>query len=114
MNTTDTRRDAITGTAGCVIAVLGTLAGIMVWLPYGRRGLFGAFESETNPDVFWLGLPVMAVGGAAAALAVFAVVRGRWRSALGLLAAVAGIAAFGYGFDVLTGPQALEDCGPPC
>ncbi|WP_103534690.1 hypothetical protein [Streptomyces sp. SM11] len=114
MNTQDSRREAVTGTAGCLTAVLSTLAGIAVWLPYGRRGLFGSFESETNPDVFWLGLPVMALGGAAAALAVFAVVRGRWRPALGLVAAVAGIAAFGYGFDVLAQPQATQDCGPPC
>lgn len=114
METENPRREAVVGTAGCVTAVLGALAGIAIWLPYGRRGLFGSFESETNPAVFWLGLPVMAVGGAAAALAVFALVRGRWRPALGLAAAVAGIAAFGYGFDVLARPQATEDCGPPC
>ncbi|GGP55506.1 hypothetical protein [Streptomyces sindenensis] len=114
MGTENARREAVISTVGCLTAVLGTLAGIAVWFPYGRRGLFGAFESETNPAVFWLGLPVMAVGGAAAALAVFALVRGRWRPALGLVAAVAGIAAFGYGFDVLAGTQAVADCGPPC
>jgi hypothetical protein len=114
MEIQNSRREAVVGTAGCVTAVLGTLAGIAVWLPYGRRGLFGSFEGETNPDVFWLGLPVMAMGGAAAALAAFAVVRGRWRPALGLVAAVAGIAAFGYVFDVLAGTQAMQDCGSPC
>ncbi|MEV4875467.1 hypothetical protein [Streptomyces cyaneofuscatus] len=110
----ETRQEAVTGTIGCAAAVLGTLAGTAAWLPYGRKGLFGAFEGETNPAVLWLGLPVMALGGATAALAVLAVVRGRRRLALGLLAALAGIAAFGYGFDVLSGTQALEDCGSPC
>ncbi|ALU95166.1 MULTISPECIES: hypothetical protein [Streptomyces] len=114
MRTENPRRDALTGTIGCLTAVLGALAGIAVWFPYGRRGLFGGFEGETNPAVLWLGLPVMAVGGAVAALAVFALVRGRWRPALGLVAAVAGITAFGYGFDVLAGTRTLEDCGSPC
>ncbi|GGR78729.1 MULTISPECIES: hypothetical protein [Streptomyces] len=31
-----------------------------------------------------------------------------------VLGAVAGMAAFGYGFDVLAGTQTLEDCGSPC
>ncbi|MFF3994689.1 hypothetical protein ACFYX8_15475 [Streptomyces cyaneofuscatus] len=110
----ETRQDAVTGTIGCAAALLGALAGIAAWFPYGRRGLFGAFEGETNPAVLWLGLPVLALGGATAALAVLAVVRGRWRPALGLLAALAGIAAFGYAFDVLAAPQALQDCGSPC
>ncbi|MEW2070464.1 hypothetical protein [Streptomyces sp. NPDC007346] len=110
----ETRQEAVTGTIGCLAAVLGTLAGIVAWLPYGRRGLFGGFEGETNPDVFWLGLPVMALGGAAAALAVLSVVRGRWRWALALVGVLAGIAAFGYGFDVLAGTRAVQDCGPPC
>ncbi|MFE2290989.1 hypothetical protein [Streptomyces sp. NPDC059452] len=110
----ETRRDAVTGTAGCAAAVLGALAGIAVWFPYGRRGLSGGFEGETAPYVFLLGVPVMVIGGATAALAVFALVRGRWRPALGLAAALAGIAAFGHGFDVLGDPQSLEDCGPPC
>lgn len=110
----ETRQEAAAGTIGCLAAVLGALAGIAAWLPYGRKGLFGGFEGETNPAVLWLGLPVMALGGIATALAVFAVVRGRWRPALGLAAAVAVLAAFGYAFDVLAGPQALEDCGSPC
>ncbi|ARF73505.1 hypothetical protein ACPEIF_28215 [Streptomyces sp. NPDC012600] len=110
----DTRREALTDTAGCAAAVLGALAGIALWLPYGRRGLSGGFEGETAPGVFLLGVPVMVLGGATAALALFALVRGRWRPALGLLAALAGIAALGYGCDALSGPQSLEDCGPPC
>ncbi|MFJ8846555.1 hypothetical protein ACIRFF_27065 [Streptomyces cyaneofuscatus] len=110
----ETRQDAVTGTIGCAAAVLGTLAGIAAWLPYGRKGLFGAFEGETNPAVLWLGLPVMALGGATAALAVLALVRRRPRPALGLLAALAAIAAFEYAFDVLAAPQALQDCGSPC
>ncbi|MEV0884851.1 hypothetical protein AB0N60_06050 [Streptomyces microflavus] len=110
----ETRQEAAAGTIGCLAAVLGALAGIAAWLPYGRKGLFGGFEGETNPAVLWLGLPVMALGGFATALAVFAVVRGRWLGALGLVGAAAGLAAFGYAFDVLAGPQALEDCGSPC
>ncbi|MER5198628.1 hypothetical protein ACWD3J_46220 [Streptomyces sp. NPDC002755] len=108
------RREAVTGAAGCLTAVLGAMAGFAVWLPYGRRGLFGAFEGETNPDVIRLGLPVLVFGGTAAALAVFVAVRGRWRTALGLATAVAGLAAFGYGFDVLAGPPATRHCAPSC
>ncbi|MEW9511582.1 hypothetical protein [Streptomyces bacillaris] len=108
------RQEALTGTAGCAIAVLGALVGMAVWFPYGRRGLSGAFEGETAPVVFLLGVPVMLLGGATAALALFALVRGRWRPALGLLATLTALAAFGYGFDVLGAPRALEDCGSPC
>lgn len=110
----ETRREAVTGTAGFATAVLGALVGIAVWFPYGRRGLSGAFEGETAARVLLLGVPVMLLGGATAALVLFALVRGRWRPALGLLAAFAALTAFGYGFDVLGAPQALEDCGPPC
>ncbi len=110
----ETRQDAVTGTIGCAAAVLGTLAGIAVWLPYGRRSLSGAFEGETAPVVFLLGLPVMALGGATAALAVLAAARRRRRLAAGLAAATAALAAFGYAFDVLAAPQALQDCGSPC
>ncbi|MFE6765465.1 hypothetical protein [Streptomyces sp. NPDC057689] len=111
---TTPRREALTGAAGLLAALLGALVGLAAWLPYGRRGLFGAFEGETDPHVLLLGLPVLLVGGAVAALAVFAVVRGRWRTALGLAVAVAGLAAVGFGFDVLAGPQAVSDCGSPC
>ncbi|MEU9191272.1 hypothetical protein AB0D14_43690 [Streptomyces sp. NPDC048484] len=105
------RREAVTGAAGCMTAVLGALAGFAVWLPHGRWGLSGSFEGETNPDVLWLGLPVLVFGGIAASLAVFVALRGRWRSALTLAMAVAGLAAFGYGFDVLAGPP---HCAPSC
>ncbi|WP_405940458.1 hypothetical protein OG338_18190 [Streptomyces sp. NBC_00726] len=108
------RREALTGTAGLLTAALGALAGLAVWLPYGRRGLFGAFEGERNTDVLLLGLPLLPLGGLMAALAAFAAVRGRWRTAFGLVAGVAGAAALGYGFDVLAGPQAVSDCGVPC
>ncbi|MGW1013925.1 hypothetical protein ACWD4X_28270 [Streptomyces termitum] len=108
------RREAVTGAAGCLAAVLGALAGLAVWLPYGRRGLFGAFEGERNPDLLWLGLPLMLAGGTVAALAVLATARGRWRTALVLAAAVAALTALGYGLDVLAAPRAVQDCGSPC
>ncbi|GAA2978776.1 hypothetical protein JCM13580A_26340 [Streptomyces drozdowiczii] len=111
---TTPRRQALTGTAGLLTALLGALAGLVAWLPYGRRGLFGAFEGERNTDVLLLGLPLLLLGGTLAALAAFAAVRGRWRTALALTAAVAGLAALGYGLDVLAGPQAVSDCGSPC
>ncbi|MEU0160903.1 hypothetical protein ABZ154_19230 [Streptomyces sp. NPDC006261] len=110
----ETRQDAVTGTIGCAAAAFGALAGIAVWLPYGRRGLSGAFEGATAPVVLLLGVLVMVLGGATAALAVFALVRRRRRPALGLLTALVAIAAFGYAFDVLAAPQALRDCGSPC
>ncbi|WP_333732095.1 hypothetical protein [Streptomyces sp. IBSBF 3010] len=111
---TTPRREALTGTAGLLTAALGALAGLAAWLPYGRRGLFGAFEGERNTDVLLLGLPLLLIGGTLTALAAFAAVRGRWRTALGLTAAVAALAALGYGLDVLAGPQAVSDCGSPC
>ncbi|MFK0096994.1 hypothetical protein [Streptomyces sp. NPDC091040] len=111
---TTPRREALTGTAGLLTAALGALAGLAVWLPYGRRGLFGAFEGERNTDVLLLGLPLLLIGGTLAALAAFAAVRGRWRTAFALAAGVAGLAAIGYAFDALAGPQAASDCGSPC
>ncbi|MEV5676381.1 MULTISPECIES: hypothetical protein [unclassified Streptomyces] len=109
----DTRREAVTGIAGCLVAAVGAVAGIAAWTPYGRDGLFGGFESASNWNVVWLGLPVMTLGGTAAALGVFALVRGRWRPALGLMTAVTALAALGYGFDVLAGPEP-QLCGDPC
>ncbi|MEU5821833.1 MULTISPECIES: hypothetical protein [Streptomyces] len=111
---TTPRRQALTGTAGLLTALLGALAGLVAWLPYGRRGLFGAFEGERNTDVLLLGLPLLLLGGTLAALAAFTAARGRWRTALALTATVAGLAALGYGLDVLAEPQAVSDCGSPC
>ncbi|MFE1271749.1 hypothetical protein [Streptomyces sp. NPDC058758] len=108
------RREAVTGALGCLTAVLGALAGFAVRLPYGRAGLFGAFEGGRNPDLLRLGLPVPVAGGTATALTAFAAVRGRWRTAPALAAVVAGPAALGYGFDVLAGPRTARDCGPSC
>lgn len=105
------RREAVTGVAGFLTAVLGAPAGFAVWLPHGRKGLLGAFEGETNPDVILLGLPVLVFGGTAAALAALPAVRGRRRAAPGLATAVAGLAALGYGLDVLAGPRATRDRG---
>ncbi|GHA77666.1 hypothetical protein ACIQRS_04915 [Streptomyces termitum] len=108
------RREAVTGAAGCLAAVLGALAGLAVWLPHGRRGLSGAFEGERNVDLLWPGLPLLVAGGAVAALAVLAAARGRWRAALVLAATVAALTALGYGLDVLAAPQAVRDCGAAC
>ncbi|TRV77005.1 hypothetical protein FKN01_16685 [Streptomyces sp. 130] len=111
---TNPRREALTGAAGLLSAALGALAGLAVWLPYGRSGLSGAFEGERNTDVLFLGLPLLLLGGTLTALALFAAVRKRWRTALGLVAAVAALTALGYGLDVLAEPQAARDCGSPC
>ncbi|WP_406284926.1 hypothetical protein [Streptomyces sp. NBC_00209] len=111
---TTPRREALTGTAGLLTAAIGALVGLVAWLPYGRSSLSGAFESERNTAVLFLGLPLLLLGGTLTALAAFAAVRGRWRTALTLTAAVAGLAALGVGLDVLAGPQAASDCGSPC
>ncbi|MDX3337027.1 hypothetical protein PV409_03515 [Streptomyces sp. ME02-6979.5a] len=107
------RREAALGTAGCLTAFAGALAGIALWTPYGKDGLLDGFEGATNWDVVWYGLPLMVIGGIAAALAVFSAVRGRWLRALGLVAAVAGLAAIGYAVDALAGPPRPE-CSNPC
>ncbi|MEE1737921.1 hypothetical protein [Streptomyces sp. BE147] len=109
----DTRREAVTGAAGCLAAALGAVVGLAVWTPYGRAGLFGGFEGAVNWTVLWLGLPVMTLGGIAVALGIFAVARGRWRPALGLAGAVAALTALGFGLDVLA-PPPLPDCYDPC
>ncbi|MEU2022707.1 hypothetical protein ABZ565_11135 [Streptomyces sp. NPDC016469] len=111
---TTPRREALTGAAGLLTAAIGALAGLAVWLPYARSGLSGAFESERNTDILFLGLPLLLLGGTLTALAAFAAVRGRWRTALALAAATTALAALGYGLDVLAEPQAASDCGSPC
>ncbi|MFJ1782719.1 hypothetical protein ACIOML_00225 [Streptomyces anulatus] len=107
------RREAVVGTAGCVTAFVGALAGIALWAPYGKDGLVDGFEGATNWDVVWFGLPLMILGGIAAALAAFALVRGYWLRALGLVAAVAALAGIGYALDALAGPPRPE-CYDPC
>ncbi|MFI1227348.1 MULTISPECIES: hypothetical protein [unclassified Streptomyces] len=115
MDTQNPRREALLGTAGCLTAFTGALAGIALWAPYGKDGLVDGFEGATNWDVVWFGLPLMVLGGIAAALAVLSLVRGRWRWALGLVAAVAVLAATGYGLDALEGPPRPECSGrQPC
>ncbi|MFI8438374.1 hypothetical protein ACIGJO_32480 [Streptomyces sp. NPDC079020] len=109
----DTRREAVTGTAGCLAAALGAIAGLAVWTPYGRAGLFGGFEGAVNRTVLRLGLPVMPLGGIAVALALFAAARKRRRAALRLAGTVAALTAFGFGLDVLA-PPPLPDCYAPC
>ncbi|MFF9346937.1 hypothetical protein [Streptomyces sp. NPDC014734] len=107
----DNRSEAVRGAVGCLAAAVGGIAGILVWAPYGRRGIFG-FEGETEWNVLRLGLPVMLLGGIAAGIGLFALVRGKWRTALGATSFVAALAVFGVEFDVLAGP--LSDCGPKC
>ncbi|NEB85416.1 hypothetical protein G3I43_14665 [Streptomyces anulatus] len=114
MEIQNSRREALVGTAGCLTAFVGALAGIVLWTPYGRSGLLHDFEvGPSNWNVLLVGLPLMVLGGIAAALAVFALVRGRWKPALGLVAAVAVLAAIGMGVDALAGSP-RPDCSDPC
>lgn len=113
METENPRREALVGTAGCLTAFAGALAGIALWAPYGKDGLIDGFEGATNWDVVRYGLPLMVLGGITTALAVFTAVRGRWLRALGLAAAVAALASIGYALDALAGPPRPE-CSDPC
>ncbi|MER6102965.1 hypothetical protein ABT115_11735 [Streptomyces sp. NPDC001832] len=108
----ENRREAIRQVAGCAVAAAGGAAGMLVWAPYGRRGIFGGFEGATEWNVLWLGLPVMTLGGVAAGLALFALVQGKWRWALKAAALLTALAGFGVAFDVLEGPPL--SCGPGC
>ncbi|MFI1186446.1 hypothetical protein [Streptomyces californicus] len=107
------RREAVVGTAGCVTAFAGALAGIVLWAPHGKGGLLDGFEGASNWNVLWVGLPLMILGGIAAALALFALVRGRWKQALGLVAAIGVLFALGVGVDALAGAPRPE-CYDPC
>ncbi|MFJ2183165.1 hypothetical protein ACIOJG_21340 [Streptomyces anulatus] len=113
MEIQNSRREAVVGTTGCVTAFVGALAGIALWAPYGKDGLLDGFEGATNWDVVRFGLPLMILGGIATALTAFALVRGHWLRALGLVAAVAVLAGIGYGLDALAGPPRPE-CSDPC
>ncbi|MFJ1845470.1 hypothetical protein [Streptomyces sp. NPDC088146] len=106
----ENRREAIRGVAGCAVAAAGGAAGMLAWAPYGRRGLFGGFEGAMEWDVLRLGLPVMTLGGIAAGIALFALVQGKWRQALGAAVLLTALAGFGVAFDVLEGPPPM--CGP--
>ncbi|MER5362137.1 hypothetical protein [Streptomyces sp. NPDC002785] len=108
----ENRREAIRGVAGCVVAAAGGATGMLTWAPYGRRGIFGGFEGESEWNVLWLGLPVMTLGGIAAAITLLALVRGKWRRALGAAVVLTALAGFGVAFDVLEGPPLA--CGPGC
>ncbi|WP_443080621.1 hypothetical protein [Streptomyces sp. PTD5-9] len=96
--------------AGCLAAAVGGAAGMLAWAPYGRRGIFGGFEGASEWNVLWLGLPVMALGGVTAGIALFALAWGRWRTALGAVTLLAALTAFGVAFDVLAGPP--PSCEP--
>ncbi|MFF2326668.1 MULTISPECIES: hypothetical protein [unclassified Streptomyces] len=108
----ENRREAIRGVAGCLVAAAGGAAGMLAWAPYGRSGIFGGFEGETEWNVLWLGLPVMTLGGVAAGVTLAALVARRWRRALGAAAFLTVLAGFGVAFDVLAGPP--SSCGSPC
>lgn len=96
-----------------VVAAGGT-AGMLAWAPYGGRGIFDGFEGESEWDVLWLGLPVMTLGGIAAGIALFALVRGKWRHALGAGVFLTALVGFGVAFDVLAGPPLNCGPGPAC
>lgn len=98
---------------GCVTAFAGALAGIVLWAPHGKGGLLDGFEGASNWNVLWVGLPLMILGGTAAALAVFFLVRADWKRALGLLAAIAVLFALGVAVDALAGAPRPE-CYDPC
>ncbi|MER7696906.1 hypothetical protein [Streptomyces sp. NPDC096095] len=112
-DTQDSRREAVVGTAGCVTAFVGALAGIVLWAPHGKGGLLDGIEGASNWNVLWIGLPLMILGGIAAALAVFALVRGHWLRALGLVLTIAALAGLGVGVDALAGAPRPE-CYDPC
>ncbi|MDX2918719.1 MULTISPECIES: hypothetical protein [Streptomyces] len=113
MELQDSRREAVVGTAGCVTAFAGALAGIVLWAPHGKDGLLDGFEGASNWNVLWVGLPLMILGGAAAALAVFFLVRGDGKRALGFVAAIAVLFALGVAADALAGAPSPE-CSGPC
>ncbi|MFG2629226.1 hypothetical protein [Streptomyces sp. NPDC048473] len=108
----ENRSEAIRGVAGCMVAAAGGAAGMLAWAPYGRRGIFGGFEGESEWNVLWLGLPVMTLGGIAAGITLFALVQRKWRRALGAAVLLTALAGFGVAFDVLEGPP--RSCGPRC
>lgn len=108
----ENRSEAVRGTVGCLVVAAGAAAGVLAWAPYGRRGIFGGFEGESEWNVLWLGLPVMTVGGIAAGLVLVALAGRKWRRALGAAVALAALTGFGVAFDVLEGPPLA--CGPGC
>ncbi|MFH9666143.1 hypothetical protein ACH4LQ_12890 [Streptomyces globisporus] len=113
MEIQNSRREAVTGTAGCVTAFAGALAGIVLWAPHGKGGLLDGFEGTSNWNVLWVGLPLMILGGIAAALAVFFLVRRDWKRALGCVAAIGVLFALGVAVDALAGAPRPE-CYDPC
>ncbi|MEU5459369.1 alpha-amylase family glycosyl hydrolase, partial [Streptomyces globisporus] len=98
---------------GCVTAFAGALAGIVLWAPHGKGGLLDGFEGTSNWNVLRVGLPLMILGGIAAALAVFFLVRRDWKRALGCVAAIGVLFALGVAVDALAGAPRPE-CYDPC
>ncbi|MER7576069.1 hypothetical protein [Streptomyces sp. NPDC126514] len=60
--------------AGCLITALGAGAGLAVWW-VGLRGRFRRFEQAPDWSVLYAELPLAVLGGTAAALGVWALVR---------------------------------------
>ncbi|MFI9828023.1 MAG: hypothetical protein HOV82_01885 [Streptomyces sp.] len=60
--------------AGCLTAAVGAGAGLACW-SVGVRGRFRRFEQAPDWSVLYAELPLMVLGGVAAALAVWAVLR---------------------------------------
>jgi hypothetical protein len=60
--------------AGCLTAAIGAGAGLAVWA-VGVRSRFVRFEQSPDWSVLYAELPLALLGGTAAALAVWALVR---------------------------------------
>ncbi|WP_031090104.1 hypothetical protein [Streptomyces sp. NRRL WC-3549] len=79
--------------AGCLLAVAGAAAATLAWAPLARVSVTGGFE-QTHRDlsVLYVDLPLIALGGALLPLLVWmAVLRGRARPWVALVAAVAAL-----------------------
>ncbi|WP_043667331.1 hypothetical protein [Streptomyces xylophagus] len=59
---------------GCLTVALGAGLGLAVW-SYGVRGRFQRFEASPDWSVLYAELPLAVLGGVAAALGVWALVR---------------------------------------
>ncbi|GAA1330528.1 hypothetical protein GCM10009647_070000 [Streptomyces sanglieri] len=106
----ENRKEAVRGVVGCAVVAAGGAAGMLAWVPYGRRGILG-FEGESEWDVFWFGLPVMVLGGIATGLVLINLARRKWRRTLGATALLAALVGVGVVFDVLEDPYTYCEMG---